>query len=479
MDLPPPPPGPIPFRNPDLLSAALRPQDTARLMASAGDVTLVMDRDGVIRDLAVGSTDMDSGAFAHWIDQPWVETVTPESRGKITEMLRDAAEGEPRWRQVNHEAGDNGQLPVRYFTLRTGGDGSVIAIGRDMRMAAALQQRLLSAQQSMERDYLRLRQTEMRYRLLFDLSAEPVMIVDGATRRLTEANPAARRLLTGEDANLAGQSFAAFIHPADRDAAIAMLGAASATQQARPIPLRLARESAAVPFRAALFRQDRTAHFLVRAEPPALTGEGADSGQHLPALLDRMPDGFALAGADLRIIEANASFLDLTHLPRVEDLKGLSLGDFIGRPGIDLGVLVAELETHGVVRNFETIFRSRYGDEELVELSAVSVPGPPLRHGFVIRPTARRLTGTLDQDRGAPRSVDQLTELVGRVPLKDIVRESTDLIERLCIEAALEYTGDNRANAAEMLGLSRQSLYSKLRRHGIFTPANGEGEEAD
>ncbi len=47
------------------------------------------------------------------------------------------------------------------------------------------------------------------------------------------------------------------------------------------------------------------------------------------------------------------------------------------------------------------------------------------------------------------------------------MRESTDLIERLCIEAALELTGDNRASAAEMLGLSRQSLYVKLRRYGL------------
>jgi DNA-binding NtrC family response regulator len=66
-----------------------------------------------------------------------------------------------------------------------------------------------------------------------------------------------------------------------------------------------------------------------------------------------------------------------------------------------------------------------------------------------------------------PHSVEQLTQLVGRVTLKELVRETTDVIERLCIEAALELTGDNRASAAEMLGLSRQSLYSKLRRFGI------------
>jgi DNA-binding NtrC family response regulator len=37
----------------------------------------------------------------------------------------------------------------------------------------------------------------------------------------------------------------------------------------------------------------------------------------------------------------------------------------------------------------------------------------------------------------------------------------------MCIEAALELTHNNRASAAEMLGLSRHSLYVKLRRFGI------------
>jgi DNA-binding NtrC family response regulator len=50
---------------------------------------------------------------------------------------------------------------------------------------------------------------------------------------------------------------------------------------------------------------------------------------------------------------------------------------------------------------------------------------------------------------------------------------STDLIERLCIEAALELTRNNRASAAEMLGLSRQSLYVKLRRYGLVDRTGG------
>ena len=80
--------------------------------------------------------------------------------------------------------------------------------------------------------------------------------------------------------------------------------------------------------------------------------------------------------------------------------------------------------------------------------------------------------------RELPRSVEQLTELIGRVPLRDLVRETTDVIEKLCIEAALELTGDNRASAAEMLGLSRQSLYVKLRRYGLADDI-GDDEEVE
>ena len=69
----------------------------------------------------------------------------------------------------------------------------------------------------------------------------------------------------------------------------------------------------------------------------------------------------------------------------------------------------------------------------------------------------------------------QLTELVGRVPMREIVANTAGLIEKMCVEAALQLTRDNRAAAAELLGLSRQSLYVKLRRYGL---GDAEAEDA-
>ncbi len=60
-------------------------------------------------------------------------------------------------------------------------------------------------------------------------------------------------------------------------------------------------------------------------------------------------------------------------------------------------------------------------------------------------------------------------QLVGYSTLKDIVAETTEIIERMCIETALELTRNNRVAAAELLSLSRQSLYVKLRKFGLLS----------
>jgi transcriptional regulator PpsR len=129
------------------------------------------------------------------------------------------------------------------------------------------------------------------------------------------------------------------------------------------------------------------------------------------------------------------------------------------------------------LRLFATTLRGDLGEPTDVEISAVTVMngGQPC-FGFAIRDVSRRLSPRAQSERSLPPSLEHLTELIGRVALKDLVREATDVIERLCIEAALELTGDNRASAAEMLGLSRQSLYVKLRRYGLG-PLSPEGAD--
>ncbi|MFN3862761.1 MAG: transcriptional regulator PpsR [Erythrobacter sp.] len=456
--------GKHPFERATELFRSLDADAAMKLAMVAGDVTLVLDDTGTILDAAFDPREFPS--FSGWLGRNWIETVTDESRAKIMEMLAAARRGEVQhWRQVNHPTRD-GDVPIRYAVLSVNGGAHRIALGRDLREAGKLQQRLLQVQQSLERDYLRMRQLEARYRMLFERSSEAVLIIEAATLRIREANPAAHALAGARTGSLVGKKLPSLLDKGSHDALQALVGGALVSDMVSPARIRLARGAREVMLAITGFTQDRGQFLLVRMVPSA--EPVAQVSSPVLDLIEQMPDAFVVADANLFIVTANAAFVELLQAASVDQLRGRHLSASIGRPGIDLDLIEGQIDQYGAARNVSTVLRTGPEiDGEPVELSAVRTSGDDPHYAFVIRPIGRRLRDLPPGSQGMPRSVEQLTELVGRMSLKDIVRESTDLIERLCIEAALSYTSDNRASAAEILGLSRQSLYSKLHRYGL------------
>jgi transcriptional regulator PpsR len=456
------------FRRADKSIGDLGIATTSHIITAATDVALVLDTEGVIRDLAVGDVGAPRATYDVWLDRPWVDTVTVESRSKVEQLLADArAQEVGRPREINQRADGAPDLPVRFAAVRLGDDGRVLALGRDLRAVAQLQQQLISAQQAMEREYARLRQAETRYRLLFQVSSEGVLIVDAQTSKVVEANPAASAQLELAPQRLTGTSLAALFDAESWPRVEAMLASLRTVGRSGELPARLASSGRAVGVSASLFRQASTAYVLLRLTSPTAT-EAAPRTSRALEIITRLPEGFVVVDAERRVLLANPSFLEMTQLATEEQARGQPIDKWLGRPGVDVGLLVATLREHGAVRNFGTIVRGEYGGTEEVELSGVTAgDGDELVMGFVLRSMRARALRPNVEGQALPRSVEQLTGLVGRVSLKEIVRETTDLIEKLCIEAALEVSKDNRASAAQMLGLSRQSLYSKMRRHGL------------
>jgi transcriptional regulator PpsR len=454
------------------------------LVAAAGDIVLVIEGDGTIRGVTLNNPDL-AREFAdvdHWLGRPWDACVTAESRPKTDTLIRHAREAKPaRWVQINHPSQRGADIPLLYTALPLGDSGRILAVGRDLRALSTLQQKLVDAQQSMERDYLRLRHIETRYRLLFQMSSEAILVVDSTTQKTLDANPAALALLGKGGKQLANQPFWDLFSSECRPSLETLLTAVRTAGRADEVMAKTASHDGDLFVSASLFRQDNASQFLVRVVtatnsvvPPVSSTKAT-----LLKTIDAAPDGFVLTNADGRILAANAAFLDMTQLATEEQARTGSLEQWLGRPGVDMNVMIATLRQRGTVSLFATTLRGEYGESAEVEISAASVLNDGQAcYGFVIRNIGRRIPADSRVGRELPRSVDQLTELIGRVPLKDLVREATDMIERLCIQAALEMTGDNRASAAELLGLSRQSLYVKLRRHGLGDLA-GEDDKQD
>jgi transcriptional regulator PpsR len=460
------------FQSPASSIGDLDAQTAARLLAACGDVAMVIDRHGVIRDVAVSSREIEVDPD-HMVDRRWIDTVAEDSRQKVEELLRDALEdGELRWREINHVT-SKGSALVRYLALDLGQNGKVIALGRDLARYVGLQQRLLHAQQETERQILRARQNESLYRLLFQVSAEAILIVEAATRRIVEANAQAGAMLGLAPLDLAGQTFAKLFHAEAREAVAVLLS--DNANRGEAVRLRTLDGRSPLLAAATPFRQDRAAYLLVRLQPlRSDTVAENDGARKLVRVLNRMPDPFVMTDAAFNILEANLAFLERSQCATIEAARAAGFPAMIGRPTIDMAVLAQTLREHGWVRRFETVFNPLYGAPEPVEISAVGVQeGLETLYGFTLHartPLAPAAGGATAL--AVPQTAEQVKDLVGRVPLRTIVRETTDVIERLCIEAALQLTENNRASAAEMLGLSRQSLYSKLDRYGI----SNEGE---
>ena len=463
-----------PFDNPGATLGSLDAQTAGLLLAQAAEITLILDADGRVIDRAINGQQLEGEGCDDWLGRLWIDTVTVESRPKIESLLEDAFAGKPgRQRQVNHPSPRGQDLPVTYSAVKLRGSarGCVIVFGRDMRPAAVLQQRVVNAQQAMERDYWRLRDAETRYRLLFQIGTDAMLIVDGATYRITEANAAANELFGDSVATLVGASFPIGFDRAGMQAAQVLLGTARAGRAASDLRVSLAHGEGEVLLAAAMFRQENTPMFVVRGTRN-LAGEasaGAAAMYQLQLrLAQSLPDCLVLTDHEGSILWANPAFAQLAQLATADQARGEPLGRWLGRTGVDQSVLVTNLRQRSAVRLFSTTLRGELGSVAEVEISAAVVNhGTQSALGFAIRDVERRIPTDARGSRELPQSVGHLTELVGRVPIKEIVGETTDVIEQLCIEAALDLTRDNRAAAAELLGLSRQSLYVKMRRFGL------------
>lgn len=219
------------FEAPSKLLGDVDAEAAGTLVAAAADVALIVNGGGVIRDMAFGNDELPQTDCVRWLGRPWAETVTVESRPKVEALLRDAVTDTPtRWRHINHSSANGADLPVLYSAIKVGDAGRVVAIGRDLRALSTLQQRLVEAQQSMERDYARLRKAEARYRLLFQTTAEAVLIVDASTQKVMEANAAAGRLLGDPASRVVGRAFPDGFNVADAGGA----GDAGARSRFRP-----------------------------------------------------------------------------------------------------------------------------------------------------------------------------------------------------------------------------------------------------
>ncbi|SNX71990.1 transcriptional regulator PpsR [Cereibacter ovatus] len=442
------------------------------VIATAADISLLVSAEGLIRTVMVNPHHPSFGQLSSWEGRRIEDVLTPESIAKFrtrSEAL-EAGRGSVAV-ELNHSDHHNFEFPVRYVLHRVPEDRSVLMLGRDLRPIAEVQQQLVAAQLAMERDYETQREMETRYRVILDASRDPMVLVSMSSGRIIDVNTAAAMLLGGVRQDLLGAAIAQEFEGRRRGEFMETMANLAVADTVTPVELTARRSQKRLLVTPKVFRAAGERLLLCQLDPAEAAQPVSDElSANLARLYHEGADGIVFTDAEGAIRGANEAFLNMTDSSSLAAVRGRSLADFLARGSVDLRVLLESVRRTGQLRLYATRLTTDFAGQIAAELSATWLDDreEPLLV-LVVRDASR--ADTLRRPAPQPGAVDEpvrnVMELVGNSTLKDIVAETTDVVEKMCIETALELTRNNRVAAAEMLSLSRQSLYVKLRKFGL------------
>ena len=459
----------------------IAPEQFNEIVATAADLAIVVDLKGIVQSLVVNPLNPGLGRLDHWEKRDIRDFLAEDSLKKLERQL-EAYQGENADGtdsiEVNHYDNANWEFPIRYTMHRTGDQDLILMLGRDMRPIAELQSRLVKAQLTLEQNYEAHRDFETRYRVLMDAARDAFVLIDPTNAKIIDANAAAGLVLGSEPKALIGSNFAQEFEGRKTGEFLESLLGAMTSQSGASVSVQSRRTGRSLTLSGTQFRAAGDRIVLVRLEK---AGSPETVAEDLSVVLAHLyrdgADAIVVTDKIGMIRYANDSFLTMTDSAQLSDVKGVSLGDYLNRGSVDVKVLIDNANRSGSMPVYSTRLRSSFGSQLAVEMSATHLSGwSTSGYAFVMRDASRMelvRSASTEMPTGmgglGETASQNVMDLVGSAALKDIVAATTDVVEKMCIQTAVELTRNNRVAAAEMLGLSRQSLYVKLRKYGLLS----------
>lgn len=462
---------------PDLAALAVwAPQLAKTFVSLASDIALVIDGNGVIRNVAQSGHEPIAPAAYGWVGRAWVDTVSGDTRPKIENLLKEvAATGIARRREVNHPLSADLSIPVAYTAIRLGVDGPVLAVGRDLRAIAAIQQRLVESQQEMERGYWKVRQAASHQQLLLQVATDAVFVVDAMNLQIIDANPCAVQLfdMSAEQMRDRHASFAFDLH--SRGAVNELLNGARTIGQTAEIRARLLGSSTGTQVAATPFRCGDAMQLLVRVRVVDSAASAASPNKPLASLPGHTRDGVVVTDSSGRVLLTNPAFVALLRAGNEADVKGQLLLGWLDALYEPASTLLATVRRHGIARQLGAWLKPSSGPITRVDVSAALLtegdqecigftihPAPPIGLApHAGEPAAARADNAQPPARLADDlrcGLEQLAGQLGSRTLAEMLRATTALAERHFMQQALQRTGGDVAAAAGLLGVSDDRL---------------------
>lgn len=448
----------------------------ARALSVAADIVISCDFAGTVDKVLINPESEHFGCLDHWVGRDLREFLTDECHPKLTRCLSEIAKEDGaayRVTELNHTDNAEWEFPVQYTIIATGDRKGALLVGRDLRAIAEVQQKLVSAQLALERDHQISRERDTRYRALFEVITDPVLVIDAQTGVVEDANDAAAQVLGASLGKLRGSDVARLFVGERTASFIERLRASASSDSSALTAAVVAGSEAAVSLKAQAYRAGGRMALVCRidGEDP-LISESNLLSKRLQALYNKGLDAVVFTDRWGAIQNCNSAFEDLCEAAGATEIVGRQISEFLVRGSVEFKILSENALKAGRVRAHSARIATVLGAKVPVDISAISI-GDRKDAGlaFVLREDLQLQLPAATDPALPAENAENLRNLVGTSPLKEIVSGTTEVIEKICIETAIDLTNNNRVAVADMLGLSRQSLYVKLRKYGLLDGA--------
>ncbi len=447
------------------------PQIFGEMMAGAllktSDICLLINNEGQILDASSHSFEN----LSLLKNKNLRDVLTPESIRKIFSYLdisNKTLNDKKEPLELNHKINNNPEFAISYHAHETGYPNQSLLIGKSLEAITQIQKQLVETQIRLEREYETYRASDVRYRVVLETSTDPLLVIESKSLKIRDYNDSAIQLFSRNSENLKDTGFSTYFSAISSSDLLEILKT-NAEKSSSTRSLKLS-SGQMVTISPTLFRSGGDLLILCKV----LLERGNPSRKNDPNPLFRefyqkCADPAIITNEEGRIYLANEQFLKICNIMDFLSVEDRPLEEFLERGAVDQRVLIETLGSEGTIGSYSTKLRCAHGTNINVEISASRMRLKTRSFlGFILRTANNGLFKQKSSDTLSEKALENAMKLVGSAPLKDLVSDTSDVVERICIKTALELTRNNRVAAAEMLSLSRQGLYIKLRKYGLL-----------
>lgn len=432
--------------------------DTIRL--AEADVVLNLSSSGTI----LGAS--GNRGLADWVGSRLPDRMTPEDATAVADAMKQALATDEASDRFQISIAVEGRAQVTMSASVVPGNGPVTSLVlRDLEPMVEAVERADRLQAALEAQDSQSRAAEGVQRALMAHLNEAVVLVDVSSGRILDLSHPAAQILApmgeGQVTGLVGGAFTQCFEGRRRSEFIDGLCVAATATSAKPIPVDLRGRRGRIGIVPRDAQAAGTRLLVCRLVSDDVEG-ARTTWTGLGLLGETTTDGMICVDVRGHLLEANPGFVRMVAGGSSDAVVGRPLASFLLRGLVDARALFDPERP----RCLTTQVIGLTGQRLPVEITVTELPDGGF--GLILRDISLASVVRPKADVETDSRAVEAAGLVGTMPLRDIVASKTEEIERECIIAAIELTQNNRVACAEMLGLSRQSLYVKLRKFGLL-----------